>query len=138
MTDGINTDIPQTTNSGWGFYGTIFTDGGNAHEAWPIAFTSIKKATGCSNDEVLAFLDSRSGRHFADEVSDFMVDDTIGITEAIEHATIKWMNWTISKDISREYGIPADTPYLTGFVVSSGINAETEALETKQAKRLHP
>ncbi len=118
-------DIPQTTNSGWGFYGTMHTMGANAEKAWPIAFNSIKKATKCSTAEVLAFLDSRSGRHFADDVSNYMLN-TKKLDTAINSATEKWMSWTMDREIREKYGIPSGTPYLTGFVVVAGIESEEE------------
>ena len=38
--------------------------------------------------------------------------------------TTEWMGWTISRRTSRETGIPAGLPYLTGFVIQEGIVAE--------------
>ena len=122
--------IPQTENTDWGFYGTMNTTGGNAEEAWPLAFTTVKEATGCSDEEVLAFLDSRAGRHFADSVWNYS-DDTVALKDAVKLATEKWMGWTIGKNDSKEYGIPVGTPYLTGHVVHAGMDKETAKEITK-------
>ena len=59
------TQIPATQNEAWGFWGTMTE---NAAAAWPMAMTAIAEATGQPPDAVRAFLDSRHGRHFADDV----------------------------------------------------------------------
>ena len=61
-----NSTLP-TTNEDWGFFGTAagFTD---ADKAWEIAFPEIAKVTMGSAEGVRDFLDSRHGRHFADDV----------------------------------------------------------------------
>ena len=63
-----NTEIPQTPNPEWGFFGTI-SDHADAVTAWPLAINAISNATSLPAAAVAAFLDSRHGRHFADEVS---------------------------------------------------------------------
>ena len=84
---------------------------------------AIADATGEPLESVRAFLDSRHGRHFADEVSNGLY---LGqpLTEAIQAATDQWMGWTISRSISRDYGIPAGLPYLLGFVIQAAIDEE--------------
>jgi hypothetical protein len=37
------------------------------------------------------------------------------------------MGWTISRQTRKDYGIPKGLPYLTGFVVHAGLEAEDEA-----------
>lgn len=37
--------------------------------------------------------------------------------DAIEQATQRWMGWTIGRSTSKQYDIPKDLPYLTGFVI---------------------
>lgn len=117
------TPIPPSQNEGWGFYGTI-----SRHiepsKAWALALPAIAVATGCSPDEVRAFLDSRHGRHFADEVAMHMTDDASRNSVAIDMAIDRWMRWTITARVSRRTGIPVGLPYLTGFVVQSTIEAE--------------
>jgi hypothetical protein len=49
------------------------------------------------------------------------------LAEAIEAATQRWMGWTISRQTSKNYGIPKGLPYLTAFVVQAGLMAEDEA-----------
>ena len=60
--------IPQTQNREWGFFGTM-AHHADPERAWDIALAFIAGTTGCSADATRAFLDSRHGRHFADEVS---------------------------------------------------------------------
>ena len=69
------------------------------------------------------FLDSRSGRHFADEVANELVRSH-DLKAAIETAVDRWMRWTTNRRTAREYGIPRGLPYLTGFVAHCEIMAE--------------
>lgn len=118
-----NTNIPATRNEGWGFWGTM---GGHASIAWPLAMRAVATTTGEDFDTVRAFLDSRYGRHFADEVHNGLYDGK-AMQDAIDAATQKWMGWTIGRQTSKDYGIPRGLPYLTGFVIQSSIDAELEA-----------
>ena len=68
----------------------------HAAPAWPIAFTAIHNAT--STD----------------------------LADAIAKTTAEWMGWRITQRTSRETGIPAGLPYLTGFVINEGIAAEAQ------------
>ena len=112
--------VLPTENTEWGFWGTM---GERAAEAWPVAFAAIEDATGADPDAVRAFLDSRQGRHFADEVvSQIQIGG--GLAEAIARATAAWMGWRIGRRTNRESGIPAGLPYLTGYVLGEGIAAE--------------
>jgi len=113
--------IPTTQNEDWGFFGTMSE---NAHAAWPIAMTAISDATHQPPESVRTFLDSRHGRHFADDVLNAML---IGhnVEQAINAAAARWMDWTIGRVTSRDYGIPRGLPYLTGFVIHCEI-AEQE------------
>ncbi len=116
-------NIPPSENQAWGFVGTI-AHHSDADAAWPLAMTAVADATGCTPDEVRAFLDSRHGRHFADDVANGLVEDH-PLAEAIATATTKWMGWTIGRATARETGIPQGLPYLTGFVMHAAIEAET-------------
>ena len=57
--------IPASQNEAWGFWGTMNE---HAAAAWPLAMTAIADATGQPLESVRIFLDSRHGRHFADDV----------------------------------------------------------------------
>ena len=117
------TQIPTTQNDAWGFWGTM---GEHAAAAWPMAMASIADTTGEDLDNIRAFLDSRHGRHFADDVQNSLY---IGKTlkDAIDAATQTWMGWTIGRQTSKDYGIPRGMPYLTGFVIHCAIIEEQEA-----------
>jgi len=104
----MSTILP-TENQDWGFWSTMRE---HAQQAWPIAFTG-------------AFLDSRYGRHFADGVNSQMHHGA-SLADAIAKTTAEWMGWRITQRTSRETGIPAGLPYLTGFVINEGIAAEAQ------------
>lgn len=108
-----NTSIPATRNESWGFYGTMQD---KAPAAWAIALPAIAEITGCAPDAVRAFLDSRHGRHFADEVQNHLY---LGrdLEQSLQAAIATWMGWTIKRLTAKEYGIPRGLPYLTGFVL---------------------
>lgn len=112
-----NITIPASRNETWGFWGAM-----NEHAAtgWPLLMTAIADATGEDFDHIRAFLDSRHGRHFADDVHNAIYDGH-GLPQAIIAATQKWMGWTIGRQTSKEYGIPRGLPYLTGFVIHCGL-----------------
>jgi hypothetical protein len=112
--------IPATDNQDGGFWGTMAE---HAAAAWPIASKAIREATDTHPHAVRAFLDSRYGRHFADGVNSQMHRGA-SLTEAIAKTTAEWMGWRITRRTSRETGIPAGLPYLTGFVMNEAITAE--------------
>lgn len=115
--------IPSTQNDNWGFWGTMNE---HASTAWPLAMAAISDATSQPLESVRVFLDSRHGRHFADDVQNSLY---IGKTlkDAIDAATQTWMGWTIGRQTSKDYGIPRGVPYLTGFVIHCAIIEEQEA-----------
>ena len=107
------THMPATQNETWGFWGTM---NNQAATAWPIAMTAISDATCQPLESVRTFLDSRHGRHFADDVlNELRASATLH--DAIHAATQRWMGWTIGRLTSRQHGIPKGLPYLTGFVI---------------------
>jgi hypothetical protein len=116
-----NSTLP-TANEAWGFYGSTagFTD---ANAAWSIAFPAVAKATGGNAEGVRDFLDSRHGRHFADDVANG-IHSGLTLPAAIEAAITRWMDWTINRNTARDTGIPKGLPYLTGFVTHFEIQAE--------------
>ena len=119
----ITTHIPATQNEAWGFWGTM---NNQAAAAWPIAMTAISDATYQPLDSVRAFLDSRHGRHFADDVLNGLHAE-LNLQEAIHAATQRWMGWTIGRLTSKQHGIPKGLPYLTGFVIHCEIVEEALA-----------
>ena len=115
--------IPQTTNSEWGFFGTI-SHHADPETSWDIALAFIAGTTGCSADATRAFLDSRHGRHFADDVTNELAAGN-GLAVAINAAVTTWMGWRISARTAHETGIPRGLPYLTGYVLHAEIEADT-------------
>lgn len=117
------TQIPATQNDTWGFYGTMNEQ---AEAAWPLAMTAISDATSQPLESVRTFLDSRHGRHFADDVQNGLYAGAT-LADAIAQATQRWMGWTIGRSTSKQYGIPKGLPYLTGFVIHCEIVEESLA-----------
>lgn len=115
--------MPATQNDAWGFFGTMDQ---HAAAAWPLAMTAISNATHQHLDSVRIFLDSRHGRHFADDVQNGLFEGK-PLQDAINAATARWMGWTIGRQTSKDYGIPRGLPYLTGFVIHSEITDEMAA-----------
>jgi len=115
--------IPTSQNEAWGFWGTMNDD---AQAAWPIAISAISDATCQPLESVRLFLDSRHGRHFADDVLNELHAGS-NLQEAIHAATQRWMGWTIGRLTSKQHGIPKGLPYLTGFVIHSEIVEEAMA-----------
>jgi hypothetical protein len=115
--------IPATQNDAWGFWGTMNE---HASAAWPLAMNAISDATGQLLESVRIFLDSRHGRHFADDVQNGLYQGQ-ALQDAINAATQRWMGWTIGRQTSKQYGIPRGLPYLTGFVIHCEICEEMAA-----------
>ncbi len=118
-----STTTPESKNNSWGYYGTI-NHHGDAAIAWPIAINTISDATQIPAETVSIFLDSRHGRHFADDVANELATGKV-IADAIEAATARWMGWRISARTAHETGIPRGLPYLTGFALHAEIEADT-------------
>ena len=117
------TPIPATQNEAWGFWGTMNE---HAAAAWPLALAAIADATSQPLESARAFLDSRFGRHFADDVQNGLYAGK-ALKDAIDSATQTWMGWTIGRQTSKDYGIPRGLPYLTGFVIHCEIVQESLA-----------
>ena len=113
-------EIPATGNEAWGFYGCLREQ---AEAAWPIATHAIAEATDEPLESVRAFLDSRHGRHFGDDVHNGLYQG-LALPDAIDDATQRWMGWKITRQISKDYDIPQGLPYLVGFVVSAAIHQD--------------
>ena len=118
------TKMPATTNPEWGFFGGLREQ---AAVAWPLAMTAISDATNQPLESVRAFLDSRHGRHFADDVHNGLYAGA-NLQDAIDQATQRWMGWTIGRQIRKDYGIPRGMPYLVGFVIHCEIVEESQAV----------
>lgn len=116
-------DIPAASNESWGFCGTMKE---HAETAWPLAMTAISEAIGQPLESVRLFLDSRHGRHFADDVQNQLFAG-IGLEGAISAAIREWMGWTIDRQTSKDYGIPKGMNYLMGFVIHCEILDEATA-----------
>ena len=115
--------IPATQNEDWGFWGTMNEQ---AAVAWPLAMTAISDATSQPLESVRLFLDSRHGRHFADDVLNALLTNH-SVEQAIKAAVARWMGWTIGLPTSKQYGIPRGLPYLTGFVIHCEVTDEAFA-----------
>lgn len=111
--------IPHSQNEAWGFFGAMSDQ---AAVAWPVACEAVASATRLDLDAARAFLDSRHGRHFADDVLGCL-GGGLPLHAAINAAIARWMSWSIGRQTSREYGIPRGLPYLTGFMVCSDLGA---------------
>jgi hypothetical protein len=121
----MTTTILPTRNDAWGFFGTMQRAGADPMQSWNAASAMIAAETEASAEAVRDFLDSRHGRHFADEVaSELAPRGPEHLEVAIEAAVTRWQGWRISRRTFRDEGIPAGLPYLTGWVTHFGILAE--------------
>ena len=123
----MSTTTLPTRNTDWGFFGTIGRIGNDPAvemaTAWEIASRRIAEETTASPEGVRDFLDSRHGRHFADDVgNELWKGETLKV--AIDAAIARWMGWRIDRKTSRETGIPHGLPYLTGLANHYAIMAE--------------
>lgn len=118
----MTTPTLPTANEAWGFYGTTsgFTD---ADAAWAIAFPAVLAATEGTAEGVRDFLDSRHGRHLADDVHNG-VHAGLDLTAAIEAAITRWMGWTLDRQTAREIAMPKGLHYLKGFVLYFSLQAQ--------------
>ncbi|ATX64584.1 hypothetical protein BG454_01005 [Roseinatronobacter bogoriensis subsp. barguzinensis] len=115
--------ILPSRNPDHGFFGTLTTcpeRDRRSVEVWVLAATLIAKAIRATTEEEMIgirdFLDSRMGRHFADDVVGNMVGCKIDSETAIKSAIRRWQDWRISRQTERDEGIPEGLPYLTGWV----------------------
>lgn len=118
--------ILPTQNTEWGFWGSIERlehAAADIAEAWALASAAIAAKTGASPEGVRNFLDSRHGRHFADDVADSLARGE-ALAIAIDTAITRWVGWKIDRRTSRETGIPAGLPYLTGLVTHFEVLAD--------------
>jgi hypothetical protein len=110
-------------NEDFGFFRTLtvcsLRDRTSA-EVWTLASRLIAEAIRAGGeDEMIGirdFLDSRMGRHFADDVVGNMTGCNIDCEAAIRSSIRTWQGWRISRKTEAEEGIPEGLPYLTGWV----------------------
>lgn len=122
--------IRPSRNEDYGFFRTLTVcpqrDRRSA-EVWSLASRLIAETVSASSeDEMIGirdFLDSRIGRHFADDVVGNMIGCGIGLEAAIGSAIRRWQDWRIDRQTEREHGIPAGLPYLTGWVQHFAVTA---------------
>ena len=125
--------ILPSRNEDYGFFRTLTVcperDRRSA-EVWKLASRLIAEAIRAdSEDEMIGirdFLDSRMGRHFADDVVGNMTGCNIGLEPAINSAIRRWQGWHIDCATERSEGIPAGLPYLTGWVQHFAVTATME------------
>ena len=115
--------IPASRNEAFGFYGTVETMGLEPRTAWDLALRQICDAIGCSAEGARDFLDSKLGRHFADEVGNHLAGDC-GLAEAISRSVATHQSWRIDRHTARAEGIPFGLPYLAGWVAHFDILEE--------------
>ena len=114
MQNGSPMLLPRP-NESHGFCGTIRQHAEPRH-AWMLAIDAVATATTASEEAVRAFLASRSGRHFGDEVAKAICSER-DLAAAIDGVVERWMELRITPLIETEIGIPQGLPYLTGFVL---------------------
>lgn len=125
MLDATQTALP-TRNEDWGFFGTASRWPGAAPARdWALASAEIARRTGGAPEAVRDFLDSREGRHFADEVRNQRASGAAPAA-AVERAVARYMGWRVGRDLSRETGIPAALPLLSGWIAYWEIQGEDE------------
>ena len=128
-----NRTILPSQNTAYGFYGTVTTcplrDCTSA-TFWTLASTLIAEAVNAQGEAEMIgirdFLDSKMGRHFADEVIDAMRTARTSTKAALEATIDKWQRRGISAQTEASHGIPEGLPQLEGWVVHFAILAETE------------
>jgi len=114
--------ILPSRNEDYGFFGTLTVcpqrDRRSA-EVWDLASRLIAEAIGADSEDervgIRDFLDSRMGRHFADDVVGHLTGGDITLEPAIDAAIRRWQGWRISCKTECNEGIPAGLPYLTGW-----------------------
>jgi hypothetical protein len=122
--------ILPSRNRDYGFFRTMTVcpqRDRRSDEVWVLASTLIAKSIRATTEEdmigIRDFLDSRMGRHFADDVVANMVGCKIDSETAIRSAIRRWQDWRISRQTERDEGIPESLPYLTGWVLHFAVAA---------------
>lgn len=125
--------ILPSRNEDYGFFRTLTVcpqRERRSSEVWTLASRLIAETVSASSeDEMIGirdFLDSRMGRHFADDVVGNMTGCGTELEAAIGSAIRRWQGWRIDRKTEREHGIPAGLPYLTGWVQHFAFTAAME------------
>ena len=125
----MTTTILPTRNTDWGFWGTIARietiPAADPTKAWEIASRRIAETTNASPEGVREFLDSRHGRHFADDVANGSARASPRRRDRRRHRPLDGLA-DRSQDQPRR-GHPGGLPYLTGWVAHFGILDEMQA-----------
>ena len=100
----------------FGFYDTMKQ---HAEAASRLAISTIAAATGAPLATVCAFLDSRHGRYFADEVQNELYAG-LALQDAIYAVTTRWMSWVFEHKDTADVQRLESLPFLTGLVLHSG------------------
>ena len=131
-----NRTILTSKNTAHGFYGTMTIcpqRDCTSDTLWTLASTLIADAVNAEGEAemigVRDFLDSKMGRHFADEVIDALRSGGANTKAALDTTITKWMRRGISAQTEASHGIPEGLPHLEGWVVHFAILAEAEAAE---------
>ncbi|MCF7995280.1 MAG: hypothetical protein K9L88_10625 [Chromatiaceae bacterium] len=120
-----------TENPDYGFHGTMATIGQDAAEAFDLAAREIGKVAMVDGIDAASWLDTRHGRHFGDDVANFLAAGS-ELPTAIHQAVGRWLSWNISARSAEHDGLPEPAvglPYLVGHVVNHAI--EQEALTAR-------
>ncbi len=132
----VTDPILPSRNEAYGFFGTITLSPlreRRTAEVWALSFTQIAEAVRAQGEEdrlgIRDFLDSRMGRHFADDEVGALGCGVATSEAAIAAAIRKWQGWRISRTTEREDGIPAELPYLTGWVQYYTVMAGVEGAD---------
>jgi len=120
--------ILPSQNKKWGFWGTM-VHLKKATESWPLAMSGIAKASDQPPEAVRAFLDSRDGRYFADEVGAFL-GEGLSVSDAVSKAVHRWMAPANKKSGFESF--PAETPYLTACILS--VQAEADSAQSAKSE----
>ncbi len=115
----------ESQNKENGFYRTMIlglNENQNAPEMdikaiWALTMDKLSQVVSTTSEAIRAFLDSRHGRHFADEVlNQLSGQNSEDLPLAIDKAIALHMKWKISANHARETGIPKGLPYLVGLI----------------------
>ena len=80
-----------TQNKEWGFWGTASNYTGKDHmqQLWEVAFKIVQEKAGFTPQETLGLMDSRWGRHIADEFAEEISCDIETFTKAFKRKMTK-------------------------------------------------
>lgn len=113
----------KTTNEHYGFYGTInLYNNTMAEAAWNTAISQLEAATGHYREDIGAWLDTRIGRHFADQVTS-QIKMGADMETAIAATIEKWNKFKQNRH-HRSNGTPASATYLQADIAMVSMDLE--------------